>query len=184
MGGAPLNSSTERRSLDRLDGDANWRLGLLVAPAGAGKTKALRRWARRQAKEHGMRLAWLSLRPAHNQPGRFLNDLLACLDNPHPGQGHLSESNDIKDNQLGIEGEMVDLINNLAGANAPVTLILDNYELIQSGPIHQALKLLVEYLPPQARLVIATRVEPPLQIPRLRARRQLLELGPADLDLG
>ena len=53
--------------------------------------------------------------------------------------------------------------------------------MIDSQPVDQALTFLVDHLPPQMHLVIATREDPPLPLARLRARGQLTELRAADL---
>jgi LuxR family maltose regulon positive regulatory protein len=50
--------------------------------------------------------------------------------------------------------------------------------LITAQKIHHGIRLLIDYQPPQMHLLIASREEPPLQIARLRARRQLVEIGP------
>ena len=59
--------------------------------------------------------------------------------------------------------------------------MLDDYHVIDSRAVDEALTFLVEHLPPQMHLVITTREDPALPIPRLRARRQLIELRAADL---
>ena len=61
------------------------------------------------------------------------------------------------------------------------TLVLDDYHLIDSKPVDQALTFLIEHLPPQMHLVITTREDPQLPLARLRARGQLTELRAADL---
>ena len=53
--------------------------------------------------------------------------------------------------------------------------------MIDSKPVDNALTFLLEHLPPQMHLVIATREDPPLPLARLRARNQLTELRAADL---
>ena len=60
-------------------------------------------------------------------------------------------------------------------------LVLDDYHVIDSQPVDQALTFLVEHLPPQLHLVIASREDPSLPLARLRARGQLTELRAADL---
>jgi LuxR family maltose regulon positive regulatory protein len=60
-------------------------------------------------------------------------------------------------------------------------LVLDDYHLIVAQPIHQGIAFLVDHLPPQLHLVIATRADPPLPLGRLRARGELVELRAADL---
>ena len=72
------------------------------------------------------------------------------------------------------------LLNDLA-ALGDVVLVLDDYHVIESPPIDEALTFFVDHLPPQFRLVIASREDPPLPLARLRARGQLTELRAADL---
>ena len=59
--------------------------------------------------------------------------------------------------------------------------VLDDYHVIDSKSVDEALAFLVEHLPPQMHLVIATREDPPLPLARLRVRGQLTELRAADL---
>ena len=72
------------------------------------------------------------------------------------------------------------LLNDLTALGA-VVLVLDDYHVIESQPIDEALNFFVDHLPPQLRLVIATREDPPLPLARLRARGQLTELRASDL---
>jgi hypothetical protein len=58
---------------------------------------------------------------------------------------------------------------------------LDDYHLIEGAPIHHTLGVLLERGPPQLRLVLASRADPPLPLARLRARGQLAELRERDL---
>jgi len=60
-------------------------------------------------------------------------------------------------------------------------LILDDYHLIESPAIQDSMIFLLDHLPPQLHLLIATRAEPPFPLARLRARGQLVELRAADL---
>ena len=60
-------------------------------------------------------------------------------------------------------------------------LVLDDYHVLTAAPIERAMTFLVEHCPPQLHLLLATRADPPLQLARLRARRQLTELRAAQL---
>ncbi len=73
------------------------------------------------------------------------------------------------------------MINDLAATPQPFVLVLDDYHLIQTPPIHQQLSFLLEYQPPQMHLVIATREDPPLPLSRLRARGQITDIRQRDL---
>jgi len=80
-------------------------------------------------------------------------------------------------------GLVTALINELAarpGDGEPV-LILDDYHLIDAGPVHESLLFLLEHLPPGLQVVLASRSDPPLPLGRLRARGQLAELRAAEL---
>ena len=60
-------------------------------------------------------------------------------------------------------------------------LILDDYHVIDAELVHDAVTFLVDHLPPQMHLVIASRSDPPLPLARLRARGELTELRDSDL---
>ncbi|HEX3640287.1 MAG TPA: hypothetical protein VHV10_03245, partial [Ktedonobacteraceae bacterium] len=68
------------------------------------------------------------------------------------------------------------LINLLASRAQHFLLILDDYHLIKEQEVHTTLSYLVAHLPPQLRIILATRVDPPVLLPQLRARRQVLEI--------
>ena len=78
---------------------------------------------------------------------------------------------------------MTALINDLAAdpGQDEVLLILDDYHLVDSGPVHDSVAFLLENLPPGLRVVVSGRADPPLPLARLRARGQLAELRVADL---
>src|SRR5207244_1756517 len=75
------------------------------------------------------------------------------------------------------------LINDLATDPGPdeVLLVLDDYHLVDSGPVHASVAFLLENLPPGLRVVVSGRADPPLPLARLRARGQLAELRAAEL---
>jgi len=65
--------------------------------------------------------------------------------------------------------------------SAPFAAVLDDYHCIVAPAIHEALAFLLDHLPPQMHLIIATRADPPLPLARLRARDHLAEIRAADL---
>ncbi len=73
------------------------------------------------------------------------------------------------------------LLNEIATVPSPLVLVLDDYHALEAEAVDHALAFLLEHLPPQLHLVIATREEPHLPLARLRARGQLTELRAADL---
>ena len=81
------------------------------------------------------------------------------------------------------EAFLTALLNQIATLPDPFILVLDDYHLVDARPVDEALAFLLEHLPPQMHLVIATREDPHLPLARLRARDQLTELRAADLRL-
>src|SRR5260370_39130393 len=72
------------------------------------------------------------------------------------------------------EGVVTALINALADrpGEDEVLLVLDDYHVIDSQPVHGSLLFLLEHLPPGLRLGLASPSAPPLPLARLRACRQ------------
>jgi LuxR family maltose regulon positive regulatory protein len=157
-------------------GDA--KLILVCAPAGCGKTTLLSEW---HAAGGGRRaFGWLSLDNSDNDTVRFLDGVITALQKAAPGVGEeaigaLTGTASLTDVVL------PSLINDLAALPEPVVLVLDDYHLISNDRIHGLVGLLLEHQPDTIQLAIATRSQPPLAVERLRARRQLLDVGADDL---
>src|SRR3712207_1153687 len=80
-----------------------------------------------------------------------------------------------------IESVLTTLLNELADLDADAVLVLDDYHLIESRAIHEALTFLIEHVPARMHLVVSTRADPPLPLARLRVRSEMAELRAADL---
>ena len=165
------------RLTERLDEGVYRRLTVVSAPAGFGKTTLLALWAR----ESALSAAWLSLDESDNELTLFLVYLIAALQTveAHIGKTALSILRSPKPPPA--EVVLTSLINDIAAIPTRALLVLDDYHMIGAPSIHEALTFLVRHLPPTIHLVIATRVDPPLPLARLRARDQLTELRAADL---
>lgn len=159
--------------LGQLREGAARRLALLTTPPGFGKTTLLAEWA---AAEEERAVAWLSLDEDDNDPARFFAYVIAALRTVEPEVGGRALA------AHGMPGAgLVDVVlplflNEVAALEKGVVLVLDDYHLITNPDVHEGLAHLVERLPEQLRLVLATREDPPLPLGRLRARGELLEL--------
>src|SRR5688572_20966030 len=187
----PLKVVVRPRLIERLNMGLSEgsKLILISAPAGFGKTTLVSEWIA----SCGQRAAWLSLEENDSEPTRFLIYLISALRtiSPHLGTDLLEILQSSQSPP--IESILTVLANEITAVpDDPSTrpggqsgqgfiLVLDDYHVIESKPIDEALTFLVEHLPPQMHLVITTREDPALPIPRLRARRQLTELRAADL---
>jgi ATP/maltotriose-dependent transcriptional regulator MalT len=166
------------RLVQALDEGLARGLVLVCAPAGSGKTALLADWAWRGQRP----VAWLSLDAADNDPARFWRHAIAALDRVRPGTGERVGPLLGPPPPSSFEGLVTALINELAAQPGDgEVLVLDDYHLIDSQPVHTSLMFLLEHLPPGLRLVLASRADPPLPLARLRARGQLAELRAGDL---
>ncbi len=152
---------------------------LISAPAGFGKTTLVSEWIATLTGS-GVRVAWLSLDEGDNAPARFLNYLVAALQTIAPQIGEATLVALQSSQPPPTEVLLTALLNDLTTVG-DVVLVLDDYHVIESQPIDEALTFFVDHLPPQLRLVIASREDPQLPLARLRARGQLTELRAADL---
>ncbi len=182
------------------------RLILISAPPGFGKTTLLSAWIHQRSEggrmkdaatpslhtsyfilhpssfiPHPFRAAWLSLDESDNDPARFLAYVIAALQTfeADMGRGVLDA---LQSPQPPATDELLTvLINEIGALPDVIALVLDDYHLITAQPVHAAVAFLLDHLPGNLRLVIATRSDPPLPLPRLRARGQLTELRQTDL---
>lgn len=178
------------RLIEQLDRGLYRKLTLISAPAGFGKTTLVVDWL--QSSRHGSpqaesgngRVAWLSIDEGDNDLARFLTYFIASLIqagaiNATFGERALAR---LQPSQAPpIESILVPIINEIAASPGRTLFVLDDYHLIDIQPIHNAIGFLLDNLPPQLHLVIATREDPLLPLSRLRARGQLTELRATDL---
>ncbi len=128
-----------------------------------------------------MRVAWLSLDEGDNDPSRFLIYLIAAVQTivPKVGEGLLAVLQSPQPPPP--EAILTTLLNEITTISDNFILVLDDYHVVDSQPVDQALAFLIDHLPPQLHLVIASREDPALPLARLRVRGQLTELRAADL---
>ena len=153
------------------------RCSLLCAPAGAGKTSLLAAWLARLDRP----IAWLTLDDRDRDPAQVLRYLIGALRSidPECGRGALAWLDAPRSPP--VEAIVTGLVNDLAALPAPGVLVLDDYHLVREPAVHRAVTFLLDHLPPALHLVIAAREDPPLPLPRLRARNELAEVRTADL---
>jgi LuxR family maltose regulon positive regulatory protein len=164
------------RLTQQLDQGSERKLTLLSAPAGFGKTTLLSSWI----KQRHLAVAWLSLDAGDNDPGRFLSYVIAALETRHAGIGETAALL-LQSPQRSLESVVTLLINALSTRPDAMTLVLDDYHVVDAPPVHSALTFLLDHAPPQLHLILATRGDPPLPLARLRARGELTELRAAEL---
>ena len=170
---------TRSRLRSRLDRGRESTLSLVSAPAGFGKTTLLTDWLAAEAGA-GRATAWLSLDQRDNDPALFWTYLVTALQTaaPEVGAGALAL---LQSPQSTLEAVVATLINDLDAIPNEIVLVLDDYHVIDAPDVHEAMAFLLDHLPRQVHLVVASRADPPLPLARLRARGELVEVRAADL---
>lgn len=149
----------------RLDGVWNHRLGLVVAPAGSGKTSLLARFAARAPGPVG----WYRAEGWDSEEAALVRHLEAALAPVLPGIARRWST-------------VADAANALAGwAGDRILLVVDDLHTLEGTPAEAALERLIEYAPPALTVVVASRVPPRFNLSRLRVSGQLIELTGEDL---
>ena len=150
-------------------------LTLVSAPAGFGKTTLLSAWVQAHPPRNPL-VAWVSLDEADNDPIRFWSYVLTALDRVQPGKyGELVAylQAEVRPSPYHV---MMACLNRLLEQPEPLILVLDDYHLLTDEAVHTSLTAFIAHLPPQVRVILSTRADPPLPLARLRGRGQLLEV--------
>jgi LuxR family maltose regulon positive regulatory protein len=168
--------------------DLGTRLIMISAPAGSGKSMLVSEWAAGsraipvvQPGRPAIRFAWLSLDPADNQPNRFWFHLISVLQTAFPDAGQAELRLLSFPEPPPIKSILTNLLNQIEAQPERMVLVLDDYHCIVEPSIHEGITFILEYMPANVQLCIATRADPPLPLSRLRVRQQLLEIRSADL---
>jgi LuxR family transcriptional regulator, maltose regulon positive regulatory protein len=156
------------------------KLTLVSAPAGFGKTTLLAEWTEDWSAQ-GRSVAWVSLDESDNDPSRFLSYLVGALQAAEGGIGEGVVASLRSPEIPSVEMLVGALVNELVDLPQGITVVLDDYHLIYSEPVHEAVTYLIEHLPENVHLVISGRTDPPLPLPKLRAQGQMAEIRAAEL---
>lgn len=185
----PLPSShvPRPRLCERLGEGLGGRLLLVCAPAGFGKSSLASEFC--QALPEHWNSLWLGLSSRDSDPGRFLERLLAGLQQFHPGLGEeaqallrMRQRHQPFAFEQWLDGLLDELSERLDPA-APLLLVLDDYHLAQGAVLDRCLQFFLNHLPAGLLLLVTSRQRPDWHLARLRLSSQLLELQEQDLRL-
>ena len=165
------------RLLEQLERGLTSPLTLLSAAAGSGKTTLVASWLR----HHKLNAAWLSLDEADNDVRRFLRYLVAAVQRAYPELGTRTQATMQASDPLEPLDVATELVNEMAAWDGEAVIVLDDYHVVDAPDVGETVAFLVEAAPPNAHLVITSRVDPALPLPRLRARGLLVEVRAPEL---
>jgi len=173
----PASKVIRAHLLDRLSKIEEKTLTIISAPAGFGKTTLLAEWIA----QTDLPVAWLSLDNGDNDPYRFLSYLIAALESIQEDVG--VEAKQLMRSQQILQPHIIlaSLINHLGKVTEPYVFVLDDYQFISEHAVHETMSYFLDHIPTNMHIVIATRADPPLQLGRLRAHDQMLELRTREL---
>ena len=166
------------RPLTLLRAGTGRRLTLVCAPAGSGKTSAVAEWLAGDSGRAGG--CWFTADRSDNDPTRFWTYVITAIREVLPGFGYvplaaLAATRDVETFVL------PPLINQLAGLEERLALVIDDFQLIGNASIHAQVEQLLDRVPGSLQLVLVTRTDPPLPLSRWRGRGELMEVRAADL---
>ena len=163
------------RILQGLDAGADKALTLLAAPPGFGKSTAVRAWCASRSEPH----AWVTLDARDNDPIRLWTYIATAVDRIRPGLGRTTLG------RLGaaadVSAPVDELLNRIGGFGREVVIVLDDLQSVSDPEALASIDYAVEHLPANARLIVITRIDPPLGLARLRAGGALAELRADEL---
>lgn len=174
-----------------------YKLVLLVAPPGAGKTRLINQWSQQKEKI----FCCPPLRIVVDNKTKKLSDFLKKLSNGITMWDQNSEAN--VEAHRGLHMEQIDygpndpdaiqgvsdqlenilnqFLNRLMHLPGDRFIIIENYHNFHDPMIHTVIAYLIDFLPPNIHMIISSQDQPALPIPRLRARRELIEIEPEDM---
>lgn len=163
------------------------KLTLISAPAGFGKTTLVSSWLALLESEaatglHGWgRSCWLSLDTHDNNLGRFLTYVAAAVRTAYP-DACVNLTRVLQSLPLPHVDYLCELLlSDLGELPGNLIFVLDDYQQVQNLDVQQVVEALIVLAPPNLHLVLATRLDPPLPLSRLRVQKQITEVRAAEL---
>lgn len=152
-----------------------WRpLTVITGPPGAGKTMALSAWAAAEPSP----VAWVSLEEHDNRPVAFWSYVVAALRRAgiRVPRAALAAARTRAGHSL-----LLQLASALTGQDPPAVLVLDDFHLVTERKVLAALDFLLRNTGAGLRLVVSSRMDPPLRLHRYRLAGELGEIRASDL---
>lgn len=170
------------RLFKKLDTFLNYKLILITAPAGYGKTALATSWIAEKQKSK-LITTWLSLDEEDNNPQLFWSYFLSSFYKNISVANEMRESAKIlfQSSALFNKLHLSHLINDIATLDVELLMVIDDFNVISDDRIIENLKFLIKNMPPNMHILISCRSLPDLGLARLRAADSVLEINQQDL---
>jgi LuxR family maltose regulon positive regulatory protein len=173
----PRPGLIERPRIDQaLDAAEDAALTLVAAPAGYGKTTAVRAWSM----SRDVAVAWVILDAGDNVPARFWTYVATAVDGVRQGLGRRALRR-LRAAGGPIEGPIDELMEGIAVFGYELVLVLDDLQSVTDPECLASIAYAIKRIPANARMIVITRRDPALRLPHLRAGGELLELRAREL---
>jgi len=147
----------------KLQGVFKRRLTLVVGPPGSGKTMLVGGW---KEKVVSSPIAYLSLEEADNHLLRFWLLIIAAIEQASPGFDNGVTNRFIEQFMQQPKRALADFADACSQLPTPVALVLDDYHVIDIPDIHDMLSEWIRNMPAQVHVIVISRTEAPLQLPK------------------
>ncbi len=167
---------SRQRLVSTLEGSREASVVLLTAPAGYGKTTLLSEWAATDRRP----FAWVTLGKAERDGVALLTAIVEALAEIEPTAGEALAL--LNEPMPHVDAVVPRLAAGLSAASASLVLVLDDSHLVDSSESMEVVAAIGESLPHGSQLALASRTVPnDLPVGRLRAHRNLIQMGAPDL---
>ena len=164
------------RVLRALEAGHDAALTLVAAPAGYGKTTAVRAWCATLDAS----VAWVTLDAGDNDPVRLWRYVATAVDRVRPGLGRAAlRKLDVAGSP--VEAAVDELMNGVAALGSELVIVLDDLHAVTSDECLSSIDYALAHLPPNAHVLVLARTDPALRLAPLRAAGALVEVRGADL---
>ena len=164
------------RLLQTLDGGDDARLTLVAAPAGYGKTTAVRAWCA----SHDRPFAWATLDAGDNDPARLWLYVATAVNRVRDGLGRAALQR-LHRSGGAIEAAIDELANGLATLDEGLVVVLEDLQTVTDEECLASIDYALDHLPPAVRLILVSRADPTLRLARHRVAGGLSELRAGEL---
>lgn len=169
----PIDHVARTHLLADLDAAAVSSTTLVCAPPGFGKTLLLADWA---ARSSASGTAWVNLDEEDNDPRRLWPAVAAAV----AASGAVTQSSTLRGSfawDSGGQSEFIDgLVSALYDVTQPIRLILDGLDELTNVATLRGLATLLRTRPAHVQIVMASRFDPLLGLPRMRLAGRLSEI--------